>query len=262
MTYGGPTCQEIQDVIAAMLLERPLANSSAMSDVLLLAAVNWAVRELQRRHDWQAMRTTLDSVSTVQGQAYVDLPSSFKKMAPGFESEGCVFRLDGDSWVRVPMVYNGQLLDLPRLRRMYADPTETGEPERCCVEGRRIYVGPTPDAQYDLRIPCVAFTADLGADERNWFTENLEEAIVEGGTARACFWIHQEEEAARRFARFYHLIDQAYAVDAYEIASRTGPRTSIPAGWRALPSRVHVRRTRSERRGAAMFSIRAVTSTA
>ncbi len=229
MAYTGSTCQQIQDKVSAMVLARPLASSSTMSDTLLLAAVNWTVREIQRRHDWQAMRSTL-SVSTTDGTAYVELPAAFKKMAPGYEERGCVFRLDDGEWVQVPMVYNGQVLDLTKLRRMYEDPADADEPKYCCVEGRRIYFGPTPDDVYDLRIPCLAFTADLAAGDRNWFTENLEEAIVEGGTARACFWINQEQEAQRRFARFLQLTEEAFAVDAYEPAARVGPRSAVIRG--------------------------------
>jgi hypothetical protein len=227
VAYTGSTCQQIQEKVEAMVLARPLAADATMSATLLLAAVNWAVREIQRRHDWQAMHTTDESLTTVDGTAYVELPATFKKMAPGFEERGCVFRLDGNAWVQVPMVYNGQVLDLARLRRMYEDPTDTAEPVYCCIEGRRIYFGPTPDDAYSLRIPCLAFTAGLAASERNWFTENLEEAIVEGGTARACFWIHQEQEALRRFARFQQLVEEAFAVDAYEPAARVGPRSPM-----------------------------------
>jgi hypothetical protein len=230
MAYAGPTCQEIQDKIAAMVLARPLATASAMSDTLLLGAVNWTIREIERRHDWQAMRTTDEGLSTAAGTPYVELPATYKKMASGYEEKGCVFRLEGQEWVQVPMVYNGQLLDLVRLRRMYRDPTDADEPRYCCVEGRRLYFGPTPNDAYGLRLVCLRFTADLSAGDRNWFTENLEEAIVEGGTARACFWIHQEEESKRRFARFWQLVDQAFAVDAYEPAARTGPRSAIVRG--------------------------------
>jgi hypothetical protein len=230
VAYTGSTCQEIQEKVAAMVLARPLAASSSMSETLLLAAVNWTIREIQRRHDWQAMRTTLTSLSTAAGAASVDLPPTFKKMAPGYEENGCVFRLDGGDWVRLPIVYSGQLLDLATLRRLYKDPTDTDEPKYCCVEGRRLYFGPTPDDAYGLRVLCLAFTADLAADERNWFTENLEEAVVEGGTARACFWIHQEAEAQRRLARFWQLVAEAFAADAYEPAARTGPRSAIVRG--------------------------------
>ena len=87
-TYG-----TIKSRLQAIVL-RSLHSSATTSEDLYKFVINAVVKDLERRWDFGAMESTL-SLTTAAGTEYVALPSSYKKMLPGEEEQGGVFRLNG-----------------------------------------------------------------------------------------------------------------------------------------------------------------------
>ena len=208
---------------------RPLHSSDDTE--LYKFVINAVIKDLERRWDFGAMESTLE-LSTTANTEYVALGNTYKKMMPGEEEQGGVFRLSGTEWVRVPMTYNGKLLTLTRLRRLYADPAETDEPSRCCVHGRRLYFGPTPDDAYSIRVPALVYLAEVSdtGTTTNWFTETLDDILVIEGAGLASMILNEPSGAAQWLGVSERSLETAIAVDASEKMSRVGPRSAQARG--------------------------------
>ncbi len=220
------TFKTIKDRVGWLVL-RPLHSDTEHADDLMGFAINSVIRDMERRHDFGAMETTLE-LTTTAGTEYVTLGDSYKGMAAGKDGEGCVYLVKDGDWRRLRQLYKGEMLSLPRLRELYPDPSDTGQPKHCCLWQRRVYLGPTPEAAYGLRIPCYAYLNDLSAyTDSNWFTTALDDVAVMEAVALARLMLDEPQGAQAWSGVSAGALATAAAVDRRERTTRVGPRSAV-----------------------------------
>jgi hypothetical protein len=208
------------------IVMRPLHSDAATALTLMDYVINAPIRDLQRRHSFGCMESVL-ILPTVHGTEYVPLGDTYKGMLEGKDEKGCVYWLDGTSWVKIPMLYVGEELSLPRLRELYPDPTIEGEPAYCCVFARQLYLAPTPDAIYSLQVPCYVKLADLSsAAPTNWFSEQLDDVLLWEMVALARLVLDEPSAASSWSGVSEATLERAMAEDRRERATRVGPRSA------------------------------------
>ena len=235
-TYNGARYSSLIGMVNSITM-RPL-HSDLLKKVALEGWIfNAVLRDLMRRHDFGCMERELELV-TVASSPNVAIESGgseewiYKGMAEGKDEEGCVYYLNAaGKHAKIRMMRNGEVLSLPRLRELYPDPTEEGAPAYCCIFNREIWLGPTPDAVYDLRVPAYVMLPDFPASTawtsgHNWFVENLDDILMMEWVALARL-VLDEPSAVQVWAGVSEAtLDRAIAVDKRERVTRVGARSA------------------------------------
>jgi len=233
--YTGMTWAEMKVEVQA-IVRRPLAADDTLATAMLGRLVNRAIRWIQRRHEFRAMREEFTDLATVAGERLVALPVRYKAFtAAGPEvykrsAAGVLTRLY--STVRVTGDRSGELAVTPDwLRQKYPDPAERAEPTMVCVDGEYLHLGPIPDAIYNLTVECLAYSLPLdGTTTRNWFSEHLERAVIQVAVALGLEDLGEGAEAQEHFALAQGEIEDQLHVESEERRRRTGPRAAVVRG--------------------------------
>ncbi len=220
------TFETLKDRLSALLL-RPMHSYVTKATDLLEHTINAVIRDMMRRHDFACMESVLE-LQTTAGTEYVALGDAYKRMARGRDSEGCVYFLDDGKWAKIRQLYKGDVMTLPRLRELYPDPNDTGQPRYCCLWQRRVYFGPTPDGAYHIRVPCYVYLADLSStNESNWFTTALDDIVLHESVLLGRLYLDQPEAASSWEGVTAGSLHAAVAADQSEAATRVGPRSAV-----------------------------------
>lgn len=171
--------------------------------------VNRAVRDAQRKHNYSIMRAEVEYATTIASHRLPDagtsVPDDWK------ESRARPYRREGETGS-----LGVRLIEWARseedILKLYApdDPNQIGAPTHVleAIDDLTFEVYPFPDGQsqwndgeHRVVLPYWKFFPELSDDsDTNWFTENMEQYIIEEATGNGFLLNWDEERAALHLA--------------------------------------------------------------
>jgi hypothetical protein len=214
--YTGATIREIVTRVAAMML-RPYSDDPTADADLQFFMVNSAILQIARLHDFRGLQTSWNSEQIDANDREVPLPPRYKNRAR-------LYWRDGTERKEIRADYDSQPITLEWILQHYPDPAETADaPLYYTIWGEHAIVVPTLSAAVDLELHCNCLPASITGEQRNWFTENMEDGLTFAGAALGAATLG-EDAAAVKWGRIGGpLISDAIRVDAGEQVRRTGP---------------------------------------
>jgi len=150
----------------------------------------WAV---QRNFKFPQLRDRDASQATVDGTAYIDVPSDAVIIHNVYDTEN-----DRDLAYIKPNYYY-KLTDR-------ANTSAEGEPTQYTRAGDRIYLYPTPDDAYDMEIEYRRIPSDLTGENTTAIGEEWDDAIVALASYIGFSWLHEYDKAKERKEDFLNLV--------------------------------------------------------
>jgi len=237
------TFSELQTKVQRRVIDLPATVTTEVPSL-----INFAIRELERKHSFRVMRTLLGpTTTTADTHTLVAVPTDFKEA-------------HNKAWLRpntgtaIPIQYAPKRLDVER----HYDTGDEGvpavilqsEPDDDGV--RNFEVWPISNSasdysggEYRILIPYYRFLADLSAaGDDNWFTVHAEEYVIDRATAEgfALDWDTENEvkwlEKANAKARDAIAADKREALAGFDTLVpkwRGALQTGLDAGRHRAP---------------------------
>ncbi len=215
--------------IQTRLVDVPDAISVELDEI-----VNRAIKDAEDDHNFKAMRAKVEYVTTLADHRLPDtgtsIPTDWK------ESRGRPWRREGEGGILgVRLIdWAASEEDLLKLYRP-DDPNDIGAPQLIYEADTTIFeVYPAPDGQsqwndgeYRVTLPYWKYFTDLSDDaDTNWFTENMDEYIIDAAVGRG-FLLNWDEERAGLWLKL--------AQKELRDAKTTDKKQRLPRGMTLVP---------------------------
>lgn len=174
--------------------------------------VNRAIRKIQKRDNYRAMRATATLVTTLATRQLTTIATSFSDIK---EFRDRPYILHGDGTVE--KIEMRHVLDNVTAEFSWTDSNEAGAPEVIYWDSDdSIKVFPYPDGnsldgdgEYRVVAPYWKYLPDLTGVETNWFSLEMPEAIEYHAAAMAFYDNFDEGHGDRMMARFERELSEA-----------------------------------------------------
>lgn len=223
------TYLDIQTEVRQNIIDLPTTVTNRVPSL-----INRAMKEMQQRHNFQVMASTLQLNTTLDTRTLGSLPADFKEWNKG--AGGQAFWLsDAGAWTKVTFASQ------TAARLAFDEVLDSGSPvilvqsdPSDIAGGATLSVYPLPDGnsdysdgEYRLYIPYWKYLAALSANgDTNWFTVNADEYLIHQATAYG-FLADWDEE---RFGIWRQIAEEKYdkAVKADKRFAVSGLDTLVP----------------------------------